>query len=137
MGSFGAFARVLAASILIAAVSAACSSGHSVAADPCSLLKRSEIATAIRGGVNAGERVRVIGETDRRTCSYRVSTALKTVTVYLGSGHPPHGSGTSWSGAIVSRGNAYVSVSAQLPDRGFARLASTLAKRAIERFTPA
>jgi hypothetical protein len=131
--SFVASMRVLAVSVLIAAVSAACSSGHSVATDPCSLLTRSEIATAIHGDVNAGERVQAIGETDRRMCSYRVSTALRTVTVYLGSGHPPHGSGTSWSGASVVRGNAYVSVSAQVPDRNFARIASTLAKRAIER----
>jgi hypothetical protein len=96
---------------------------------------RSEIAAAIHGDVNAGERVPAIGETDRRMCSYRVSTSLRTVTVYLGSGEPPHGSGTSWSGASVVRGNAYVSVSAQFPDRGFARIASTLATRAIERAT--
>ena len=133
MRSFGAFTRVFAVSILIAAVSTACSSGHSVATGPCSLLKPSEIATAIHGDVNAGERVQAIGETDRRMCSYRVSTALRTVTVYLGSGRPPHGQGTSWGGAIVVRGDAWVSVSAQYPDRGFAPIASTLAQRAIER----
>jgi hypothetical protein len=131
--SFGASTRILAMSVLIAAVPAACSSGHSLATGPCSLLKRSEIAMAIHGDANAGERVQAIGETDRRMCSYRVSTALRTVTVYLGSGHPPRGPGTSSTGAIAARGNAWVSVSAQFPGRGFGLVASTLARRAIER----
>jgi hypothetical protein len=133
VGSFGAFAKALTAFIVSATAFAACSSGRAVSVDPCSLLKPSEIASAIHGGVDSGERVQAIGETERRMCSYRVTTALKTVTVYLGRGRPPHGSGTSWGGATATRGNAYVSVSAQLPDRGFSLLASSLAERAVDR----
>ena len=133
MQAFGAFAEALTAFILSAAALAACSSGRAVSANPCSLLKRSEISSVIHGGVDSGERVQAIGETEPRMCSYRVTTALKTVTVYLGRGQPPHGSGTSWGGATVTRGNAYVSVGAQVPDGEFARLASTLAKRAVDR----
>lgn len=131
--SFGAFAEALTAFILSAAAFAACSSGRAVSADPCSLLKRSEIASAIHGRVDSGERVHAIGETERRMCAYRVTTALKTVTVYLGHGRPQHGPGTSWGGATVIRGDAYVSVGAQVPDGEFAQLASNLAKRAVDR----
>ena len=133
--SFGRAATLFAALSIGVAVGAACSSGHASTQSPCRLLKPSEIGAIVHGHVEAGKPVPAIGESAKRMCSYRVATALRTVTVYLGHGRPPSGTNESPSGATAVRGAAFVAVGAQFPDRAFPRLALALARRAITRVT--
>ena len=119
-------------SVLLLLSATACSSSGS-SSDPCSLLRRSEIADGIGADVDIGHRVQAIGEKDRRMCAYRVSTSLDTVSVYLGHGVPPGGTGTTIGGATAARGSTYVSVGAKKPDRSFPALALRLAQKALAR----
>jgi hypothetical protein len=116
---------------LVLVLVSACSSS-AASSNPCSQLRRSEIADGIGAEVEVGRRVQAIGEKEQRMCSYRVSTSLDTVTVYLGHGIPPGGIGANVGGATAARGSAYVSISARKPDRSFPALALRLAQRAIE-----
>ncbi len=66
-------------------------------------------------------------------CTYRVSTSLDTVTVYLGHGLPARGTGANPGGATAVRGSTYVSIGAKKPDRNFPAVALRLAQQAIAR----
>jgi hypothetical protein len=97
------------------------------------LLTRAEIARAIDGHADIGKRVSAIGEKEQRMCSYAVTTPVRTVTVYLGHGHPRGRTGVDANGATESRGAVYVSVGAQYPDKNFPPVALRLAQKAIAR----
>ena len=111
----------------------ACSAANSAVTNPCSLLTREDVAREVGGDAAVGQRVQAIGEREQRLCTYRVSTALGTVLVYLGQGRPPHGAGVDASGATEVRGHNYVSIGAQNPNDTFPPIALRLAQQAIKR----
>lgn len=118
---------------LVLLLALGCSSSHSAVSNPCALLTRAEVARAIGGRADVGKREHAIGEKERRICSYAVSTSVRTVTVYLGRGHPEAGTGVDAGGATESRGAVYVSIGAQYPDKNFPPVALRLARKAITR----
>lgn len=115
--------------------SVGCATSHGPITNPCALISRQELASAIGGHADLGHRLPAIGDSQRRVCTYGVTTSVRTVSVYLGQGPPPHGTGANASGATEAEGNVYVSLSAQFPDRNFPLAALRLARTAIGRAT--
>jgi hypothetical protein len=120
--------------------------GPQMNTDPCSLLTASEVAAAVGGQAQRGERVAAMGEVDaRRICSFTVSTSLRTVIVYLRRGGPPisdgerlaaaspSGTSVDSNGATAVRATTYISVAAQFPDHTFAGVAQDLLAIAMRR----
>jgi hypothetical protein len=66
-------------------------------------------------------------------CNYPVASPVRTVIVYLGHGGSPSGTGIDREGATQVRGNVYVSITAQYPDKTFGPRALQLAQIAISR----
>ena len=60
-----------------------CAPQAGVVTDPCALLSRDDIASAVRAHVDPGRRVAAIGESGRRVCSFGTDAPVRTVTVYL------------------------------------------------------
>ena len=92
------------------------------------------IERTINAHTEPGVRVQAIGETEKRVCSYRVSSSVRTITVYLGKGSP--GQQTLAIGPTRSRGNLFVRIGAQFEDARFRPLAERLATQAISRVSP-
>jgi hypothetical protein len=112
-----------------------CASSYSAAADPCALLTRSEIATAIHGAVDLGKHVSPDGKPSPQFCAYGVTTPVRTVFVHLGHGHPPRDGSGPARNATATRGTVFVTVSGRYPDTNFPTVAAQLAQKAIARAT--
>jgi hypothetical protein len=114
----------------------ACSASHPTSTSPCDLLTRDQVAHVVGAKTEAGTRVpAIVPPTAAREwlCNYLVAAPIRTVVVYLGRGGSPSGSGIDREGATEARGNVYVSITAQYPDKSFGPIARRLAQIAIIR----
>jgi hypothetical protein len=113
-----------------------CSASHSTLTNPCDLLTREQVAHVLGVKTEAGTRVPAMRPPNAKRewlCDYEVAAPVRTVVVYLGHGQPPQGSGIDPEGATQARGNVYVSIFAQYPDKSFGPIALRLAQIAITR----
>ena len=65
-----------------------CTSQARVVTDPCAVLSRDDVASAVGAHVDRGRRVAAIGESVRRVCSFGTNAPVRTVTVYLAYSFP-------------------------------------------------
>lgn len=119
---------------LLAFLAMGCSASHATITNPCDLLTREQVADTMGAKTEGGKRVPATGPpnvTHEWLCDYSVAAPVRTVVVYLGHGRPPQGSGIDPGGATQARGDVYVSISAQYPDKSFGPMALRLAQIAI------
>ena len=119
--------------LVLAVCAVSCSSGQGAdVGAPCSLVTSAEVAHAIHGTADTGRAVRAIGEAPKRMCTFHVSTALQTVTVYVRRGNHLVVNGNCPKASAIRNG-VVVTVAAQNDDPRFCHAATELAAIALRR----